>query len=306
MNPEDRTTLYLDVDDDITAIIGKVGQAAKDQVALVVPKRSNVLQSAVNLKLIKKSSKESGKTPVLITDDAAVMRMAGGLGLMTAPNLKAESAVPKLDEPTSGVVPSDTIEGQTVGEPAAAKSGAEAAKAVADTDTAKPSDAAKAVKPAEAAKAKKAKIPDFNRFKKRILLIAGGVVLAVVAILALFFWLPKATVIVEGATQGLNSQFAFSVDTDANQPNYSTAVLPGQIEQANKTLTANFTPTGKKDLGTKATGTISITQCVDSTSSSYSAGTSFSANGKAFTANQGFSVSGATFSGGSCSDAGSG
>ena len=42
--------IYIDVEDDITAIIGKIKASKEKIVALVPPKRIGVLQSAVNLR----------------------------------------------------------------------------------------------------------------------------------------------------------------------------------------------------------------------------------------------------------------
>jgi hypothetical protein len=53
-----KDVIYIDVEDDITAIIGKVKGAKEKIVALVPPKRIGVLQSAVNLRLIARAAKQ--------------------------------------------------------------------------------------------------------------------------------------------------------------------------------------------------------------------------------------------------------
>ena len=58
--------IYIDTDDDITAIIGKVKAAKSRVVALVPPKRSSVLSSVVNLKLLHKAGTDKKKRLVLI------------------------------------------------------------------------------------------------------------------------------------------------------------------------------------------------------------------------------------------------
>ena len=47
-----KDVIYIDVEDDITAIISKVKASKEKIVALVPPKRVGVLQSAVNLHLL--------------------------------------------------------------------------------------------------------------------------------------------------------------------------------------------------------------------------------------------------------------
>jgi len=48
-----KDVIYIDVEDDITAIIGKIKASSEKIVALVPPKRVGVLQSAVNLRLLR-------------------------------------------------------------------------------------------------------------------------------------------------------------------------------------------------------------------------------------------------------------
>lgn len=56
-----KDVVYIDVEDDITAIIGKVKSSKEKIVALVPPKRISVLQSAVNLRLLQRAATQSSK-----------------------------------------------------------------------------------------------------------------------------------------------------------------------------------------------------------------------------------------------------
>ena len=47
-----KDVIYIDVEDDITAIVGKVKASKERIIALVPPKRVGVLRSAVNMRLI--------------------------------------------------------------------------------------------------------------------------------------------------------------------------------------------------------------------------------------------------------------
>jgi phosphoglycerate dehydrogenase-like enzyme len=64
-----KSVIYIDTEDDITSIIDRVKEAESDIVALVPPKRNGVLQSVVNLKLLKRSASGADKKIVLITGD---------------------------------------------------------------------------------------------------------------------------------------------------------------------------------------------------------------------------------------------
>jgi hypothetical protein len=89
-----KDTIYVDVDDEITSIIDKVDGAKQKVVALVLPKRATVLQSVVNMRLLKRSSEKANKNVVLITSEEALMPLAGAAGLHVAKNLQSTPAIP--------------------------------------------------------------------------------------------------------------------------------------------------------------------------------------------------------------------
>jgi hypothetical protein len=81
-----KDVIYLDVDDEITTIIDKVEGAKQKIVALVLPKRATMLQSIVNMRLLKRSATSAGKSVVLITSEHALMPLAGAAGIHVAKN----------------------------------------------------------------------------------------------------------------------------------------------------------------------------------------------------------------------------
>ena len=54
----DPGVLYLDADTEITEAIEKLKKSSDSEVRIVVPSRSGLLQSSVNVKLLKKSAKD--------------------------------------------------------------------------------------------------------------------------------------------------------------------------------------------------------------------------------------------------------
>ena len=75
-------------------------------------------------------------------------------------------------------------------------------------------------------------------------------------------------------------------------------ILPAQVKERKQTATEKAAATGQKDLGTKAKGSISITNCEDSNSRSLSAGVVFSSGGKNFVSTKAATVPGGVFAGG--------
>src|SRR3989344_1419410 len=90
-----KDTVYVDVEDDITTVIDKVEGASEKIVALILPKRASVMQSTVNMRLLKRAADKAEKSVVLITSDEALLPLAGIVGLHTAKNLQSKPEIPE-------------------------------------------------------------------------------------------------------------------------------------------------------------------------------------------------------------------
>ncbi|MBH1980895.1 hypothetical protein I8H89_05245, partial [Candidatus Saccharibacteria bacterium] len=91
-----KDVIYIDVEDDVTAIIGKVKDSKEKVVALVPPKRTGVLQSAVNLRILQRTAKNAGKHIVLITNDQSLIPLAAGASIPVAKNLQSKPEIPEI------------------------------------------------------------------------------------------------------------------------------------------------------------------------------------------------------------------
>ena len=89
-----KDTIYIDVDDEITTIIDKVRGSEHRIVALVLPNRATVLQSIVNMKLLKRTADEAKKHLVLITSEHSLLPLAGAVGLYVAKTLQSKPEIP--------------------------------------------------------------------------------------------------------------------------------------------------------------------------------------------------------------------
>lgn len=205
MSEAAKDTIYIDVDDEITGIIDKVRSSDKKIVALVLPKRATVLQSVVNMKLLKRSAQRSKKNLVLITSEAGLLPLAGAVGIHVAKNLQSKPEIPDgppEDEIPESLVNEDELDteddkdkdldkAKTVGElagVAAVASTSDLAKDAEDIEVPEaidPDDSPIATKGSKAEKSKKdkkdkkdkkakgQKVPNFDRFKKWMILGGG-------------------------------------------------------------------------------------------------------------------------------------
>lgn len=291
MTEPQKDTIYVDVDDEITTIIDKVQNSKHKIVALVLPKRASVLQSVVNMKLLKRSASTNKKNLVLITSEAGLMPLAGAVGLHVAKNLQSKPAIPKGPETSDlpdSLVEEDEIEApepdvdanKSIGELAGVEDNSMPPEdeeiEVDNTET------PKAAKPKKAAKGKNLKVPNFERFRKWF--IIGGIALVVLLVggYFAFFQLPKANITIDSNSTAKVMNIAFTADTTNKQFNEATATIPAQKQEVKKTDTQTAPATGQKNIGNKASGTVTMTarQCSGiATPPPVQAGTGISANG---------------------------
>jgi len=314
--PTGKDTIYVDVDDEITTLIDKVRSSQARIVALVLPKRAAVLQSVVNMKLLKHGADNAKKHLVLITTDPGILPLAGSIGLYVAKTLQSKPEIPPAPELSDAA--RDTAEedvahlddeqpaktkpvksSSRAGGMAAMPVGELAAKAAlpeADLDDAlelddelaeagedMPSNSA-AKKNSKGKKDKKLSVPNFDKF--RLLLVAGG--LAFVGLIVLFIVctkvLPKAVVTIRTNRQSVNISPTLVLDTAAKTIDASKGTVPATLQQTQKTLTGQVNTTGQINNGTKATGSVSVSggTCSGTPPSSVPAGSGLSANNLTF------------------------
>jgi hypothetical protein len=266
---QQKDVIYIDVEDDITAIIGKVKDAKQKIVALVPPKRTGVLQSAVNLKLLARAANNANKRLVIITGNAALGGLAASAEIPVAKSLNSR---PELVKPSTASIDDkeveDLIDGDQldVGDHVDLKSKDSIDDDMSDTINGINIDGEstplppKSSTPTRKESAKRGmKVPNFGSFRKRAAIGAGVGVL----LLLFFYWAnwvaPHATIVVSANTTGQSMSYPVTLGTDLD-----TDVNQKHIKSVEKTLkdtqAVEFEATGKKNLGNKATGTVKFSQ----------------------------------------------
>src|SRR5450432_2556949 len=86
--------IYLEVDEDITSAIDKLGKVTDSTVQVVTAKRSTLFQSVINLKLLQKAAKDAKKSLVLVTSDRVATSLAGRIGVAVASQVGEAARVP--------------------------------------------------------------------------------------------------------------------------------------------------------------------------------------------------------------------
>ncbi len=304
-----KDVIYIDIEDDITAVIDKLKASKEKIIAMVPPKGSAVLQSIVNLKLLQRAADSVGKQPVIVTNNQALTALAGGLGLYVAKNLQSKPAVPVVGAAIAAIESDDSVEvsdelgaldetpaAQTVSDESELELSGEELEALQGTQESTPDK-----KPKSGSKKDgkdKKKVPNFNSFRKK-LLIGGGIALVLAIALLFIFGRAKASIVIRAETTPVDIAFDATVNPGAASSDPASYNLKPQVEEAKKTISQTFAATGQKDIGQKASGTVTMSNPVDSDSVSVPAGTTAtSSTGKAFITNTSVTIPGASVKGG--------
>ncbi len=76
-----KKVIYIEIDDEVTAIYERLKNLKYKNIYLVVPKRAVIFQSIVNLKILKRKAEDLEKNIFIITNDLNGIHLAGKIGL---------------------------------------------------------------------------------------------------------------------------------------------------------------------------------------------------------------------------------
>lgn len=273
-----KETIYIDVDEEITAVIDRVTSSKAKIVALVLPKRATVMQSIVNMKLLKRTADTAGKNVVLVTSEAGLMPLAGVAGVHVAATPTSKPVIPEAptpgkDEPEQVDEPLDVVDGTASDEEgfdpkaaAAVPVGALAAQEpeailmadddvdAADDASAEDDDTGK--KTGAAVPNKKLKVPSFNKFRLGMILGVLALILLITGWVFAAKILPKAGVAITTDSSTVNSEISLTLSTDAREVDVETSTLPAVAQAVSKTYTQEVPATGELNSGEKASGNV--------------------------------------------------
>lgn len=316
-----RDLIYIDTDDDVTSIVGRIKSSEEVVVALVPPKRIGVLQSVVNLRLLQRAAKSAHKRLAIVTTDPALMNLASGLAIPVAKNINAQAKVLELsdDDEVSDIIDGNDISVDAT--PRRSSSGGvsatedkeiSAAVAAIETDDkikndldadGVPDDEQEPKKPVK----KKIKIPNVNSLRKKILIGGSlGVVLIGFLVWAIVF-APHATITIQAKTSAVEVKKTLSL-VPSGDKDVADGVLPPVVKQKKTNESVEFEATGSREVGEMAAGEVAFCyneepfsgQTGQKNAITLDAGTRLYANGVQFTIDAGITVEGGQNEAGEC------
>ena len=278
-----KDTFYIEPEDDITDIINHIKASKQKIIALVPPKKLNVLRSSINLKLIARTAKIHDKAIVVVTTDPTLMKMAALSSLPFAKNLNSRPTLPSefneadLEYPVKAkkASPSDEIE---INEKAAS-SGSVSRVRTTNEDTTNRANAtsnltknstmnldseevAKGSEDEEADNQPK-KILTLDSLKNRIIIGVVAAVLLIGSFVWAFILAPAAKISVKIKTIAENFSENVSFVTDAKQAVSKDGKFFLETASLEKNSEVEFEATGEKNVGDKATGELRLIATFD-------------------------------------------
>lgn len=270
----DRDTLYLDNDEEITSVVDKLKGSDHVAIDLVIPKEALLLQSVVNLKILKKQAEGLNKEIVIVTQDKVGKKLAEQVGI---PVIEKPGQEPKVVRMTEG---EDLARVAAVGAGAIAINNSKEAKAAITEDDEVPIEmkenansliepTAEVVTPSapvqldveEDIASDKIKDPTKAKSKKSIKLKAIGIATGFVALslfIGAYIYIPMANITLALAAEKKKVDFNFTADKKATSVDTATGTIPAREISVDVEKAQKYPATGKKNVGTKATGTVTV------------------------------------------------
>lgn len=251
-----KDVIYIEPDDDITDIISKLRASRSKVVALVPPKKIGVLRSAVNTKLISKAAKSAKKVVVIVTTDSSLVKLSASAGIPVAKSL---SSRPKLP---SEISEEDIEKSEPIEEKVPEKTEIKAE----DIEEKKPEEKKPETKPSKKKDKKDKKksdeskkdLPFFQRYKKWIIFGSVGAVFLILLGIWAFAIAPAVKISVQIRTTSNNFSEAVSFTSNNGAASAKDGKFLLESKEYKQENAVTFEATGKKDVGEKATGLMTI------------------------------------------------
>jgi hypothetical protein len=326
---------YLEPDEEITKVIDRIRKSEEAGVVLVVPRGSSISQSTINLKLLKRNASDHGKVIGIVSSDKITNNLADQVGIEVFSKVteaeKASLNVPvKAEEATSSslkvnrykkydlskMTEDSELEPEPEDDPDLEEPEEQIEESVPEEEVvveeipeeeheeqSEPEIQAKALDVKKDNEEEEMVVMSPNKKEKRHIKTEGSrkaflVISSIVLVgLAAAFYVLIPTTEASLILKTSDVEKKSNIFVDKNQAIADPAVfaVPGQLVEVEKSITKEFDSTGKKDIGEKAHGTITISNTVSTKAITVSPGAKVTAaDGKIFYIEKGVLVPGKT------------
>ncbi|MBU2595604.1 baseplate J/gp47 family protein [Patescibacteria group bacterium] len=255
--------IYLEPDDEITSVIDKIKKVNQDKVILVVPKAATILQSVVNLKILKNQAIRLGKEISIVTSDETGRNLAGQIGLTVYRDLakrpvsshgerplpEKEPTHPRVERPEEKPEPEEPVKKSK--EMLDIRPSGVKFKPFKDEKRAgigSETILEKSIRPVKDTKV----VNSLKKLKIAVILLLFTTLLTGAAA---YLLLPRARVELVLKAEKLDKSYEIKAQKDVLF-NEETGTISANIYSIEKEMSQEFEATGTKEVGEKAKGTI--------------------------------------------------
>lgn len=295
--------IYLEVDEEITSVIDKIKNLVESEAVLVVPKGATLLQSVINLKLLKKAANEVKKEISIVTNDRIGKTIANQVGFTVFNNIDKSGVPTGIEEPEESVIKED-LEEKDNGNPLISfrpqeedghKASLKGAYYSENEDTEDEATKANFQKKEISALEEPQKEAEKIHIASHRFLFSILFGIPFLAFCLAFTFIPKAEVTIKIKSEQLPIDTTFTVDKEALKVDFLGNLLPGKFIDEEREEAKEYQATGKKNVGDKASGRVTLYNEYDSDPMALMAGTSLqSTDGKVFKLLKAASIPGIT------------
>lgn len=283
--------LYLEPDEEITSVIDKIKQSKVQRLGLVVPKEATLLQSVVNLRLLSREATSLGKEIALITSDKIGRNLAAKVGLPVFESVKSEQPIFQPPPPPLGQ--EEVIElGSSANLPQKEERPPRGIQVHHFQEKIRPQKQVtiNQPRPWSQPKIKINREADGKNWRKVIWPLVSIVVILI--LIGAFLVLPKVTVKLKVQAENFNKNTDVKV-SGTQATTLESKTFSGRLIDISKEKEEKFKTTGQKNLGGKASGTITLYNYLDNNNHNFSAGTKLSSSSKTFVLKSNVTIPGA-------------
>jgi hypothetical protein len=279
------STIYINLEDDVQAIVTRLKREKAAEVTLVCPKRCLLFSDEINLKLLKKQADMLEKLVSILTMDekGQAYARAAGFDLKVLPKSRPAAAmsdirVPKQADETPATNSSVPVaEKETPGVLAQAAQGIKTAVKTLAAPVMQPFEKTPEALPQIVVK--RQEVPKFevrdtvfpeslegaplirpdkpDRTQSRTI-TALAVLSLIIILLIVFVVLPKAEVVVYARTEALTRDMEVQMASGVTEPNAQRLHLPAKKITETLESSGQFQSQGKREAGNQARGTVRI------------------------------------------------
>lgn len=256
---------YIEKEENLSSILMRLQKEKAASLSIVIPEYALVTKSSLNFKIIKETASQEKKKIDFVTTDKVAEQLIQNIKLKVrekAPTVneqekeevQEEKETPEEVSAKEEIIPMTSSENKE--EQKLSDQGSEGIKKD-NVDLENPKKEVEKISPEETQPKKL--YPKTKSFPKLALFFVIFSVLFLGGLGAFaYFFLPKATVEIILAGKDLSSETKITVDVGAVDMNTSTKTIPGTVVTAEETAQKTADATGKKEVGEKASGNLTI------------------------------------------------